>query len=84
MADRREHLRFAFESRHALGIVRERRRQHLDGDLAMQDGVGRPVDLSHASRADLLSDAIVGEGLANHAADVIRPDELPAARRADV
>jgi hypothetical protein len=71
MGDRREHLRFAFEPRHALGIVRNRRRQHLDSHLAMQDGVGRAVDLSHSSGADLLRDPVVRERLANHAARIL-------------
>ena len=58
MVQRREDFRFALESRQPLGIAGHRRRQHLDGDAALQIGVGRPIDLAHAARADLGGDFI--------------------------
>ena len=45
----REHLRFAAEARHAVGIVRHRGKQDLDRDVAIQLRVAGPVDLAHAA-----------------------------------
>ena len=51
-----------FQGRLVLGHVR---RQALHGDLATQLGVLRLVDHPHAAAAQLLGDAVVGDGLAN-------------------
>ena len=49
-----QHLRFAREPRHAIGIGGERRGQQFDGDVAVELGVGgatlRPYRLNRASR----------------------------------
>jgi hypothetical protein len=60
----RQDLRFTLESREALGIAREGRRQHLDSDLAFQRGVGGPIDLAHAAFPELGSDLVRAEALA--------------------
>ncbi len=39
-------------------------RQDLDGDFALQSGVLGPVHLSHPTLTDLLSDLVMGDGLA--------------------
>jgi len=46
MVQRREDLRFAFEPRQPIGIVREGRRQNLDRDVAIELGVASSVDLA--------------------------------------
>ncbi|GEM_PF-3725173 len=52
MIQRREDLRLALESRQTSGISSEGRRHDLDGDLAIQFGITRAVDLSHSARAE--------------------------------
>ena len=42
-------------------ISRDRVREHLDGDLALQVGVGRPKHLAHAAFADLRRDVVDAE-----------------------
>ena len=43
------------------GIVLRGGWQHLEGDLAIQPGVARPVDHTHAALAQLREDLVVGE-----------------------
>jgi hypothetical protein len=43
---------FLREALQALGIRRERSRENLDGDVAVETGITGPVNLSHASGAD--------------------------------
>ena len=57
MIQRCQHLRFPFEPRQAIGIAGECRRQDLDGDVAIQLGIARPVDLAHAADAEQAVDA---------------------------
>ena len=52
MIQRGEHLRFAAKPGHAVGIQRERRRQHLDRRVAIEPGVVGAIDLAHPARAD--------------------------------
>ena len=52
MIQRREHLRFALEARHALGVVSERVGQHFHRDVAAEPGIARAVHLTHAARAE--------------------------------
>ena len=52
VVQRREQLRFAAETREALGIVRDRWQQDLDGDVAIQLRVVGPIDLAHAADAE--------------------------------
>ena len=53
MIERGEDFGFALETGQAVRVPGERGGQHLDGDLALQVRVGRPVDLAHAAVADL-------------------------------
>jgi hypothetical protein len=59
MVDRREDLRFPFETKHAGGIVRKRLGQHLDGDVAIQLRVGGAVYGAHAAFAELGHDPVM-------------------------
>ena len=47
-----EGSRFALEARQPLGVLCERFRQELDSDLSPECRIGRPIYLTHASRAD--------------------------------
>ena len=58
MVQRGEDLRFALEPREALGIGGERRRQDLEGDVALQSAVTRAVDLPHAAGRDEAEDLV--------------------------
>jgi hypothetical protein len=42
-----QHLGFALEPRHVLGVIGERRGQHFDGDVAIELAVAGAVDLTH-------------------------------------
>jgi hypothetical protein len=57
-------LRFTLEARETLDVTRERRGEDLDGDVASQRGVGRPVDLAHAAFPELRGDLVRAEALA--------------------
>ena len=70
MIERREHLRFALEARQAIGIAGERRRQHLDRDVAIQLRIARAIDLAHAAGAEQADNAIEPEGGAGREATV--------------
>jgi hypothetical protein len=59
--ERRQHLRLALESSHAIGILRERLGQDLDGNVAVELGVSGAPDLSHPALAELGGNAIVGD-----------------------
>ena len=52
MIQGREHFRFALKPCEPALVSRNRRRQDLDGDLAFELRVGRPVDLAHAAGTD--------------------------------
>ena len=54
MIQRREHLRFALEPREPIRIGRERLRQDLERDVAIQPRVAGAIHLAHAARADEL------------------------------
>jgi hypothetical protein len=45
-------------ARDALGILRERRGQHLECDLAMEPRVARAIHLAHAARAERRDDFV--------------------------
>ena len=55
----------ALESAQRLPVASQIVRQELEGDEAMEPGVLRLVDHAHAAAAELLDDAVVGEGLAD-------------------
>ena len=61
MVQRGEDFRFALEARQPVGVSRQRRGQHLDGDLTLQLRVRRPIHLAHAAFADLGGDFIDAE-----------------------
>ena len=52
---------FALKAREPIGVSRERRRQDLDRDLALQLRVGRAIHLAHAALADLRGDFVDAE-----------------------
>ena len=54
-------LRLATESRQALGIIRHRRQQHFDGDVAIQLDVACAIDLAHAAFAERCDDLVGAE-----------------------
>ncbi len=61
MIQRRQHLRFAFEARHVLGVAGQRRWQHFDGDVAIQLAVAGAVDFAHAAGAEGRDDFVGAE-----------------------
>ena len=65
MIERRSRLRFLRETEETGGVGVEARRQHLDGDQAIQSRVAGLVDVAHSSRADFFEDLIVPERLAD-------------------
>jgi hypothetical protein len=58
MVQRREHLRFALETRNPFGIAGEDLRQDLDRDVAAKLGIARTIHLAHAAGADGRQDLI--------------------------
>jgi hypothetical protein len=66
-----ECFRFALEARHARGIARHGRGQHLDGDSPFQIGVRRSIHLAHAA-------------LANEGGNLVRTNARPWRERHDV
>ena len=52
MVQRGENLRLALESRETLRIIRERRGQDLDRNVAIELRVARAEHLAHPARAD--------------------------------
>ena len=52
MIQGRQHLRFPFEAREAIGIVGEQVRQHLQRDVAIELRVARPINLTHAAHTE--------------------------------
>ena len=64
MVQHRQDFSFTPESGEPLHISGQRSRQHLDGDLALQVGVGGAIDLSHAACADGGQDLIRAEARA--------------------
>ena len=53
-----QQLRFALEARETLGVLRERRGQHLDRDVATELRVPRAVHLAHAAGAERRDDLV--------------------------
>jgi hypothetical protein len=64
MIQRRERLRLTLEPRQAFGVRRERVRQDLDRDLAIERRVGCPIHLAHSTHTDLGGDFIRAEARA--------------------
>ena len=66
-----ERLHLALEARERVGIGGEGRGKHLDGDVAPEARVARPIDLAHAARADGCDDLVraqAGAGAKRHRA----------------
>ena len=56
--DRGDRARLALESREPIGISCKNRGQHLDGDVAAEPRVPRPIDDAHTSGADERQDFV--------------------------
>ena len=66
MVQGRGGLRFALEAGQCLGVSGDFIGQELQCDKTMQPGVLGLVDHTHAAAAELLDDAVVRDGLADH------------------
>ena len=64
VVQRRQRLSFAGEPGEAISVVRERVRQDLQRDIAIELRVAGPVDLAHAPFADLRGDFVDAEARA--------------------
>ena len=64
MVQRREHFRFALESREPIRVAGQGVWQDLDRDLAIQLRVARAIDLAHPADADRRNDLIGTEARA--------------------
>jgi hypothetical protein len=53
VAEAGHHLRLAAESREGLGVLGQPRRQHLEGEAAVQDPVPELVDSAHTAGGEL-------------------------------
>ncbi len=70
VVERPGRTRLVLETTESIRILRERRRQNLDRDVAPEPRVARPVDLSHAARAERREDLVrteAGAGRNRHA-----------------
>ncbi len=61
MVERARGLRLRFEASQTLRVRGHRRGQHLDGHVALEPRVPRPVDLPHPSRAQRREDLVGAE-----------------------
>ena len=61
VVERRDGARLAQKPVTSLAIRGQLGRQGLDGDLAIEPGVSRPVDLPHPARTDPARDPEVAE-----------------------
>ena len=61
MVQRREDFGFALKPSQPIVIRRDGRRQDLDGDLALQPGVGGPIHLPHSALTEQGGDFIDAE-----------------------
>ena len=62
---RGDSLGLTFESSETLLIRREVFGQHLDGDIAVERGVPRPIHLTHAALTERFEDLVMSEGFAD-------------------
>jgi hypothetical protein len=65
-------LGFALEARQGLRITRHVVWKKLQGDEAMQPGVLGFVDHAHPAAAEFFNDAVMGDGLVDHQAQILR------------
>ena len=61
MIERRQQARFARKPSAAVGVGRQVRRQHFDGDVAPELRVARAIDLAHAAGTDPRLDQVDAE-----------------------
>ena len=74
MIQRSSGFRFNFETLQTLGIGREKFRQYLDRDIAVQPRISGPIDLTHAASAKRTEDFVLTElraGDQGHVRDII-------------
>ena len=64
MVQRRENLRFPFETAEPIGVVGKGGGQYLDRDVAIEPGIARAIDLAHAAGAEGREDFIGTEARA--------------------
>jgi hypothetical protein len=64
-------LRLALETGESLGIFGYFVGQKLESDKAMEPGVFRLVDHTHPTAAQLLDNAVVRDGLADHGREML-------------
>jgi hypothetical protein len=80
---RREEVGLALEAGEALGVLRDLGGEDLDGHVAAERRVGRPVDFSHAASPDGGRDPVVGQRLADqHTSRLAAGSGLPPQGRA--
>jgi hypothetical protein len=61
MVQRSSRAGFLLESVQSIGVGRERRRQHLDRDVASETRIARAIHLAHSTRAERGQDFIWAE-----------------------
>ena len=64
VVERRQDLRFAFESRKALGIGGECARQDLDGDVSPEAGIVGPIYFPHSAGPERRNHVVVAQATA--------------------
>jgi hypothetical protein len=79
MVERGESLRFALESCDSFGVRDEQFGQHLEGHVAIEFRIARPIDLSHAAAANEGEDFVGAESGAGR-----QPHLISSARAASV
>jgi hypothetical protein len=65
-------LRFALKTHKRLRIVCNVLRQKLQRNKAVQSRILGLINDAHATTTELLDDAVVGNGLADHGAQILR------------
>jgi hypothetical protein len=81
MIERCERFGLALKAGEALGVHSQRLRQDLEGDLALQGSVPRPIDLTHAASTQGAGELIGAEArawLEGHAVGTSKLEVRPA------
>ena len=84
MVDLRDEPRFALEAGETIGIVGERRREDLDGDISSQAGVARTIHLAHGAVTQQTDNLICPEpvaGLAPSLGTIVTADHAMCRQR---
>jgi hypothetical protein len=58
MIERGQYLSFALKTGHSIRIAGNARRQHLEGHLPLQPGIGGTVDFAHSAGANRVEDFV--------------------------